>query len=181
VLLKNIQLFKSFIAKSQFINCGNVSSIILFCVSVSGCFGQSKYVNITTISSGIGSSIYLQSIGQSSVVTGTKAVDGYIVRQGFLQPTARFVSQTIENNVPISLDVFPNPFNSQLHLKLSHPSTSPSQIDFFTIDGLRVWSTLIGSNLSEDLHLDFDRLPTGIYLLRLVSGNQVITKQLIKN
>ena len=180
-MLKNIQLFKSFIALPQFINCGNVSTIILFCLSISGCFAQSKYVKISTLSSGIGNSIYLQSIGQSSVVAGTKTVSGYILRQGFLQPSSRLANQSIENNVAISLDVFPNPFNTHLSLKLSHSSASKSQIELYSMDGLRVWSNEIESKLSEDLHLNFDRLPIGTYIIRLVSGNQVITKQLIKN
>jgi hypothetical protein len=49
-----------------------------------------------------------------------------------------------------------------------------------SIDGLRVWSAEIAANLSEVQLLDLDRLRTGKYILRLVSGNQVITKQLIK-
>lgn len=180
-MLKNIPLFKSFISKSRFIYCGNVYSIILFCISTSGCFAQSKYVKIATLSSGVGNSIYLQSIGQSSVVAGTKTVSGYILRQGFLQPSSRLAYQSIENNVAISLDVFPNPFETHLSLKLSHSNASTSQIELYSMDGLRVWSNEIESKLSEDLHLNFDRLPTGKYILRLVSSNQVITKELIKN
>ena len=103
------------------------------------------------------------------------------MRQGFLQPSARFASRSIENNVAISLDVFPNPFNSQIRLKLSRSSAYPSQVEMYSIDGLRVWSSEIAANLSEVQLLDFDRLHTGKYILRLVSGNQVITKQLIKN
>ena len=144
-------------------------------------FAQTNPAKISTLSSGIGSSTYLQSIGQSSVVTGTSPAGGYIMRQGFLQPSARFASRSIENNVSISLDVFPNPFNSQFRLKLSRSSASPSQVELYSIDGLRVWSSEIAANLSEVQLLDFDRLRSGKYILRLVSGNQVITKQLIKD
>ena len=145
------------------------------------CFAQSRQAKISTLSSGIGSSTYLQSIGQSSVVTGTSPAGGYIMRQGFLQPSARFAGRSVEPVSIISLDVFPNPFSSQLRLKLSRASTSVSQIELYSIDGLRVWSSEIAANLSEVQLLDFDRLHTGKYILRLVSGNQVITKQLIKD
>ena len=144
-------------------------------------FAQTNPAKISTLSSGIGSSTYLQSIGQSSVVTGTSPAGGYIMRQGFLQPSARFASRSIENNVAISLDVFPNPFTSQFRLKLSRTSASPSQVELYSIDGLRVWSSEVPANLSEVQLLDFDRLHTGKYILRLVSGNQIITKQLIKD
>jgi hypothetical protein len=115
------------------------------------------------------------------VVTGTSTAGGYVIRQGFLQPTSRIEIRSIEPVSIISLDVFPNPFNSKLSLKLSHTSASVSQIELYSNDGLRVWSSEIGSNLSEIQLHDFDGLHTGKYILRLVIGNQVITKQLIKN
>lgn len=142
---------------------------------------QTSPAKISTLSSGIGSSTYLQSIGQSSVVTGTSPAGGYIMRQGFLQPSARFAGRSIENNVAISLDVFPNPFISQFRLKLSRSSASASQVELYSIDGLRVWSSEIAANLSEVQLLDFDRLHTGKYILRLITNNQIITKQLIKD
>ena len=142
---------------------------------------QTTPAKISTLSSGIGSSTYLQSIGQSSVVTGTSVAGGYIMRQGFLQPSTRFAGRSVEPVSIISLDVFPNPFISQFRLKLSSSSASPSQVELYSIDGLRVWSSEIAANLSEVQLLDFDRLHTGKYILRLVIGNQVITKQLIKD
>lgn len=155
--------------------------ILLFTFLSTACLAQTSPVKISTLSSGIGSSTYLQSIGQSSVVTGTSAAGSYIMRQGFLQPSARFAGRSIENNVAISLDVFPNPFTSQFRLKLSRSSAYPSQVELYSIDGLRVWSSEVAANLSEVQLLDFDRLHSGKYILRLVSGNQIITKQLIKD
>ena len=144
-------------------------------------FAQTNPVKIATLSSGIGISTYLQSIGQSSVVTGTIQAGDRVLRQGFLQPSARFAGRSVEPVSIISLDVFPNPFNSQFRLKLSRSSASPSQVELYSIDGLRVWTGEIAANLSEVQLLDFDRLRSGKYILRLVSGNQVITKQLIKD
>ena len=144
-------------------------------------YAQSNPVKISTLSSGIGSSTYLQSIGQSAVVLGTApAGSGYILRQGFVQPSTRSLRRSVEPVSIISLDVSPNPFSSQLRLKLSRSSASVSQVELYSIDGLRVWSAEIAANLSEVQLLDFDRLHTGKYILRLVSGNQIITKQLVK-
>ena len=122
--------------------------IILLIILPIFCFAQTNPAKISTLSSGIGSSTYLQSIGQSSVVTGTSPAGGYIMRQGFLQPSVRVASRSIENNVAISLDVFPNPFSSQFRLKLSRSSASPSQVEFYSIDGFRVCSSEIAANLS---------------------------------
>ena len=145
------------------------------------CLAQTSPVKISTLSSGIGSSTYLQSIGQSSVVTGTSKAGAYVMRQGFLQPSSRAMGRSVEPVSLISLETFPNPFVSQLHLKLSRASSSPSTVELYSIDGLRVWSAEFAANLSEVQLLDFDRLHTGKYILRLITNNQVITKQLIKD
>jgi hypothetical protein len=144
-------------------------------------FAQSNPVKISTLSSGIGSSSYLQSIGQSSVVTGTSSAGTYVMRQGFLQPSSRSLRRSVEQGTVVSLEAFPNPFVSHLRLILSRASTTASQVELYSVDGLRVWSGEIAANLSEVQLVDFDRLRTGKYILRLVTNNQVITKQLVKD
>jgi hypothetical protein len=142
---------------------------------------QDSAIKTSTLSSGIGSSTYLQSIGQLSVVTGTSSAGTYVMRQGFLQPSSRVFTRSVETSSPITLETFPNPFVSQFRLKLSRASSSPSTVELYSIDGLRVWSSEFAANLSEVQLLDFDRLHTGKYILRLITNNQVITKQLVKD
>jgi hypothetical protein len=156
-------------------------SYLLFLLTSFSTFAQTSPVKISTLSSGIGSSNYLQSIGQSSVVTGTSKAGAYVMRQGFLQPSSRAMGRSVEPVSLISLETFPNPFSSQFRLKLSRASSSPSTVELYSIDGLRVWSSEFAANLSEVQLLDFDRLHTGKYILRLITNNQVITKQLIKD
>jgi hypothetical protein len=155
--------------------------IVLFTLLSFVCFAQTNPVKISTLSSGIGSSTYLQSIGQSSVVTGTSSAGKYSIRQGFLQPSSTLLRRSIENSSPILVEAYPNPFVSSFRLKLSRASSSVSTVELYSIDGLRIWSSEFAANLSEVQLLDFDRLRTGKYILRLVTNNQVITKQLIKD
>jgi hypothetical protein len=103
------------------------------------------------------------------------------MRQGFLQPSSRAMGRSVEPVSPITLETFPNPFVSSFRLKLSRASSSPSTVELYSIDGLRVWSGEIAANLNEVQLVDFDRLRTGKYILRLIINNQVITKQLIKD
>jgi hypothetical protein len=155
--------------------------IVLFTLLSFVCFAQTNPVKISSLSSGIGSSTYMQSIGQSSVVTGTSSAGKYVMRQGFLQPSSTLLRRSIENSSPISVEAYPNPFVSSFRLKLSRASSSVSTVELYSIDGLRVWSGEIAANLSEVQFLEFDRLRTGKYILRLITNNQVITKQLIKD
>ena len=156
-------------------------AILLFLLTPLSTFAQSNPVKISTLSSGIGSSTYLQSICQSSVVLGTQSVGSRVIRQGFVQPSFRVFSRSVETSSPITLETFPNPFVSQFRLKLSRASSYPSTVELYSIDGLRVWSSEFAANLSEVQLLDFDRLHTGKYILRLITNNQVITKQLVKD
>ena len=144
------------------------------------CLAQSSPVKISTLSSGIGSSTYFQSIGQSSVVFGTQSAGSRVIRQGFVQPTSRKMSRSVEPGTIVSLEAFPNPFVSELRLKLSRSSSSVSQVELISIDGLKVWSGEIAANLSEVQLLDLNRLPVGKYILRLVTNNQIITKSIVK-
>jgi hypothetical protein len=171
-------VFKAFFLSHQFLQMLFRTAFLLLFSYVS--FAQSP-VKISTLSSGIGSSTYLQSIGQSSVVTGTSKAGAYVMRQGFLQPSSRAMGRSVEPVSLITLETFPNPFSSQFRLKLSRASSSPSTVELYSIDGLRVWSSEFAANLSEVQLLDFDRLHTGKYILRLITNNQVITKQLVKD
>jgi hypothetical protein len=155
--------------------------LLFFTLLSTACLAQTSPVKISTLSSGIGSSTYLQSIGQSSIVTGTQSVGTRIIRQGFVQPSSTLLRRSIENSSPISVEAYPNPFVSSFRLKLSRASSSPSTVELYSIDGLRVWSSEFAANLSEVQLLDFDRLHTGKYILRLITNNQVITKQLVKD
>ena len=144
------------------------------------CFAQSSPVKISTLSSGIGSSTYMQSIGQSSVVLGTQSAGSRVIRQGFVQPSSRSLRRSVEPTSIVSVEAFPNPFVSELRLKLSRSSSSVSQVELISIDGLKVWSGEIAANLSEVQLLDLNRLPVGKYILRLVTNNQIITKSIVK-
>ncbi|MFM2441398.1 MAG: hypothetical protein RL449_39 [Bacteroidota bacterium] len=143
-------------------------------------FAQSNPIKISTISSGIGNSTYLQSIGQSSVVTGTKAAGSYVMRQGFVQPSTRRMAKSIENESPVSIESYPNPFTSQIKIKLSRTSAQPSILELYSIDGSKVWSGEIPANTNEATLVDLDRLHMGKYLLRMQYNNQIITKSLLK-
>ncbi len=144
------------------------------------CLAQSSPVKISTLSSGIGSSTYFQSIGQSSVVLGTQSAGSRVIRQGFVQPTSRKMSRSMEPGTIVSVEAFPNPFISELSLKLSRSSSSTSTVELYSVDGLKVWAGEIAANLSEVQLLDLNRLPVGKYILRLVTNNQIITKSIVK-
>jgi hypothetical protein len=152
----------------------------LLCLST-GVFAQTTGVKRATISSSIGSSKYPQSIGQSSVVFGASRVQSYDLLQGFLAPEFPIVSRTPETLELIRLQAYPNPFTSQLKLKLDRSYPQTLQLQLFSISGLSVWSGEFPAHTKE-LNLDqLNHLSVGVYLLRLYTTQQVFTQTLIKH
>ena len=152
----------------------------LLCLST-GLFAQTTGVKRATFSSSVGSSTYPQSIGQSSVVIGASRVKSYDLLQGFLAPDFPIVSRSRETLELIRLQAYPNPFTSQVKLKLDRSHPYPLQLQLFSISGLVVWSGEFPANTKE-LNLDqLEHLSVGVYLLRLYTTQQVFTQTLIKH
>lgn len=152
----------------------------LLCLSTA-VFAQTSGVKRATFSSAVGSSKYPQSIGQSSVVIGASRVQSYDLLQGFLAPDFPIVSRTRETLELIRLQAYPNPFTSQLKLKLDRSYPYPLQLQLFSIQGKSLWSGEFPANTKE-LNLDqLDHLIEGVYLLRLYTTQQVFTQTLIKH
>ena len=144
-------------------------------------FAQTTGVKRATFSSAVGSSTYPQSIGQSSVVIGLSRVQSYDLLQGFLAPDFPSISRTREPLELIRLQAYPNPFTSQLKLKLDRSYPQTLQLQLFSIAGLSVWSGEFPANTKE-LNLDqLEHLSVGVYLLRLYTTQQVFTQTLIKH
>jgi hypothetical protein len=152
----------------------------LLCLSTA-VFAQTSGIKRATFSSSVGSSKYPQSIGQSSVVIGTSRVQSFDLLQGFLAPEFPIVSRTREPLELIRLQAYPNPFTSQVKLKLDRSHPYPLQLQLFSISGLVVWSGEFPAHTKE-LNLDqLDHLAVGVYLLRLYTTQQVFTQTLIKH
>ena len=143
-------------------------------------FSQERPVKIATLSSSLGSSIFPQSIGQSSVVIGTTTAAGPVMFQGFVQPLSYRVSPSKEIIPELQWLAYPNPFHASLTLKFSQKFASPASLELYSILGQKVWSGELPANQTQIQLVDFNRLPVGQYILRLLYANQVLTKYLQK-
>ena len=152
----------------------------LLCLSTA-VLSQTTGVKRATFSSSVGISKYPQSIGQSSVVIGSSRVQSYDLLQGFLAPDFPIVSRSRETLELIRLQAYPNPFTSQLKLKLDRSYPYTLQLQLFSILGKSLWSGEFPANTKE-LNLDqLEHLSVGVYLLRLYTTQQVFTQTLIKH
>ena len=151
----------------------------LLCLSTA-VLSQTTGVKRATFSSSVGTSKYPQSIGQSSVVIGTTTAAGPVMFQGFVQPLSYRVSPSKEIIPELQWLAYPNPFHASLTLKFSQKFASPASLELYSILGQKVWSGELPANQTQIQLVDFNRLPVGQYILRLLYANQVLTKYLQK-
>ena len=90
---------------------------------------------------------------------------------------------SVENKNPaeivtdFNLSVFPNPFNPQTIVRVEAPAKSFAEISIYDITGKQV-ETLFKGEIQQGIHnfkWNASNLPSGMYLIRTVSGSYVKT------
>ena len=91
-----------------------------------------------------------------------------------------------KNNFEFTLDevlttnkalVFPNPIDGKVHFKLGVENESLSMLEVFDINGNRVIEVEIIDNKSE---IDLSHLPSGTYIYRIDTQDELLTGKIIK-
>ncbi len=158
--------------------------IVLFFISVGSLNAQIKKRETLGIN---GLSIFIhtntnhnyfiqQSIGQMSVIN-TFNVNGYRLRQGFLQP----INPSILNSrFDMNLDAitFPNPFINRVKVKFLDPINNNLIVRLFDMYGRLILSKEY--QFTQNLEIKIGEIATGVYNLRIDSGNKFMETKLIK-
>lgn len=73
------------------------------------------------------------------------------------------------------VQIFPNPANERLFVRISGNSTSSYVIDEITVSDMtgKIWSTS-GVNHEKEIMVDVSGYPPGVYYISLLSGNQFL-------
>ncbi len=88
------------------------------------------------------------------------------------------VPETPENTA--ELEVYPNPANHELHLRYSIQAGRSAEIRLYTYTGQAIFKQdLVSTDGHEELILDLQPYPAGIYFLEFVSGHQRINKKIV--
>ena len=88
-------------------------------------------------------------------------------------------SGEIELNHELSIQVYPNPVLTHLILSFQQASTTASQIYIYNELGNIVWHANL-PEVKEKFIIDFQKMPRGMYFIKLESGDRFITKVFVK-
>lgn len=94
----------------------------------------------------------------------------------YWQPTAATGLSTITNN--LSAEVFPNPFENTLQIKLEN-TLENIEINIFNSQGKLIKS--ISTTAKNELAISTEELPKGLYAITIKTGDKLLNKKIIKN
>ena len=121
--------------------------------------------------------VFSQSVGQLSVI-GTATIPRFTFQQGFQQSLAAMVSNTI--SVPdFAVTIFPNPVVDSFTITVANAPEEPLTIKITNLLGQVLYQGQMSSFQSQKI-IPFGSFSNGTYLVQLFSGNQIVTKKIIK-
>ncbi|MFA6401300.1 MAG: T9SS type A sorting domain-containing protein [Salinivirgaceae bacterium] len=178
-MIKSIQLLKFQIIANRYI-----ITLVLLIGGILPIFSQSTYLLRSSLGNAGKSVILLsngqeftvqQSIGQGSVI-GTFNQNGYVLRQGFIQPSKMAASPKASTKLQVTFS--PNPASEKMTITLTETVNGPITVNLFDISG----KTLFTDNfpVSQEIKLDYLPLACGIYIMEVTTGNQYFSAKLIK-
>jgi Secretion system C-terminal sorting domain len=151
-----------------------------FCLIGFGAQGQSLERSVTATS---GNYFYQTGTGSLSFTVGENAVTtfiapGNILTQGFQQPDTSEITFVLENDVPLSITIFPNPVSNFLSCNIS--GTRKFCFVIYDETGRRVSVPLTSSE--QQLIFDVHSLVAGYYTLTIneTSGKFQLSRKFIK-
>lgn len=117
-----------------------------------------------------------QSIGQASVIR-TYDVNGHRLRQGFLQPINPSVLNSRFDN-KLDAVTFPNPFVNKIKIRFIDPINDILIVRLYDMYGRLILTRKY--DFTQNLEVEVGGIATGVYNLRIDSGNKFMETKLIK-
>jgi hypothetical protein len=139
-------------------------------LAATGLYAQSNTVAGGGNATGTGGTVSY-SIGQIAYTLASGGSNGYAI-QGVQQPLeVSIISSVNQIESKFTLDVYPNPTSSRLILNASETNLKNMTYQLLSIDGTTLKQNQINSSAEQ---IDMSGLPSGTYLLRVVSKQQQI-------
>jgi len=117
-----------------------------------------------------------QSIGQFGI-TGVFTDNNIEIRQGFIQPV--LIVKAVSKTEIIKIIVYPNPFSTEVNLKISEEIAGNIELKIIDIAGKTVYAGTIPAAATFKIDLSF--LYSGMYMLSVKGNNFLVNYKIIKN
>ena len=166
-----------------YVRIGFISIVLLFLPCT--VYSQSPILMRSALGSG-GASVsvrpdgtkisFPQSIGQYGI-TGVFSENNIEFRQGFIQPV--LIVKAVSKTENIKIIVYPNPFSTEVNLKIREEITGNLELKIIDITGKTVYTGKIPAAATFKIDLSF--LYSGMYMLSVKGNNFLSSYKIIKN
>ena len=90
-------------------------------------------------------------------------------------------SNVEEISSTLDVEIIPNPFSENFTIKNNQSSSSNLQIEIYDLEGKNVYQSVFTfTERKLDLEIDTSSLKTGVYICKITSDKETITRKLIK-
>jgi hypothetical protein len=146
--------------------------------------GQASFKLRSALSAGGSSGIitangrqyYLQqSTGQQSII-GISQQQGYLLRQGFIQPINQQYNKTLQETLPVV--IYPNPFSSHMSVTLPVAPDGHLYVTIYDLSGKIAFFRKYEA--ARELDLDLSFLPSSVYIIRVNTTTKYFYSRIIK-
>lgn len=130
----------------------------------------------TTLNPSSNASIKAQYVIGQTPLLGKVSRSGFEVRQGFIQPLVNigFFTQPI-----LQASIYPNPFSDRLQIQFDNIPSHDVHASLYDMRGRLIHYSHFQTP-TNNIELELGHLADAKYLLYINTGNQVITKHIIK-
>lgn len=92
---------------------------------------------------------------------------------------SKIISGTVEQIQDLSVAIFPNPAKNLLYLAMSSNTQQEVSISLFTLEGKQVLSRTANVFGNQQISLNVDNLPSGMYFVRINAGEENTVKKVV--
>ncbi len=140
--------------------------------------GQTQQVIATSGGSGqAGETVMDWTLGEPVITTLTGGDD--ILTQGFHQPVLTVTAIKVSDNLPYTIDVYPNPTHDLLLIRLKDSDIQGFLYLLYDMNGKVLELKLFESDITA---VNMDQYPAGLYLLKVMQQDtELKTFEIVKN
>ena len=121
--------------------------------------------------------IHQQSSGQSGP-SGTYASGGYLLSQGFVQSNVWELMTGLSDVLDLKVQIFPNPFVSEVQVKLTEATNSDVELILFSPLGKEMERYKFKEK--EKIQISLAHLPTANYFIKIATNTKQVIHPIIK-
>jgi hypothetical protein len=99
----------------------------------------------------------------------------------FESPLGFSTSTVKKEDIVNEIKIYPNPVNDYVKVNLFLNQSAQLYIQIFSLDGKMVREWKVSKNSGKEIKVNYSirQLPAGMYLMKLIIGNQILTRKLV--